>query len=240
MVPDFSACLHCKDATLLAAGCYITKDQFYKIHGFEPNKKFCFDAFTEIISPDEIKAALLRIGQLPGCAKNSVIFVTMHISPHIIIILLSCVIILSYLFNLISRNTRIPSVLLLIITGIAIKYLSGYYGYVEQDVAKLVKVLGTTGLIMIVLEAALDIVLSRSKLRVIRDSVLSATIAFIVSAFSIAYLLSHWLNQPFHIALLYAIPMSIISSAIVIPSTSHLPEMKKEFIVYESSFSDIL
>jgi hypothetical protein len=141
---------------------------------------------------------------------------------------------------MVSRKTRIPSVLLLICTGIGIKYLSGYYGYVEQDVAKLVKILGTTGLIMIVLEAALDIVLRKDKLKMVRDSILSASVSFVVSAFSIAWLLSRWLNQPFHIAFLYAVPMSIISSAIVIPSTSHLPKLKKEFIVYESSFSDIL
>ena len=164
----------------------------------------------------------------------------MQISPHIVIILLSCIVILSYLFNLVSRITKVPSVLLLIATGIGIKYLSKYYGYVEQDVAKLVKILGAIGLIMIVLEAALDLVLTRSKLKLIRDSMLSATFVFIISAFGIACLLHLWLGEPFHIALLYAVPMSIISSAIVIPSTRHLPEMKKEFIIYESSFSDIL
>lgn len=48
-----------------------------------------------------------------------------------------------------------------------------------------------------------------------------------------------WLQVPFARAFLYAVPLSIISSAIVIPSTSHLPEEKREFIIYESSFSDI-
>jgi hypothetical protein len=139
-----------------------------------------------------------------------------------------------------SRITRVPSVLLLIATGIGIKYLSRYYGYIEQDVNKLVKILGTIGLIMIVMEAALDLVVNKSKLKMIRDSVLSATVAFAVSAVGIAYLISVWLGEPFRLAFLYAVPMSIISSAIVIPSTTHLPEMKKEFIIYESSFSDIL
>jgi Kef-type K+ transport system membrane component KefB len=164
----------------------------------------------------------------------------MQISPHIIIIILSGIVILSYLYSLISRITKVPSVLLLIATGIGIKYLSIQYGYIEQDVAKLVKVLGAVGLIMIVLEAALDLVISRSKLKLILDSVLSAIFSFILSAFGIAFLLSKWLGEPFLAAFLYAVPMSIISSAIVIPSTSHLPEMKKEFIIYESSFSDII
>ena len=164
----------------------------------------------------------------------------MHISSHIIIILLSCVVILSYIFNMISSVTRIPAVLLLIATGIGVKYLSKYYGYVEQDVEKLVRTLGAIGLIMIVLEAAMDLTLSGKKLRLIRDSSLSATIVFFVSAVSIAYLLHYWLGEPLHFALLYAVPMSVISSAIVIPSTAHLPELKKEFIIYESSISDII
>jgi len=164
----------------------------------------------------------------------------MHIPAHTIIILLSSIVILSYLFNLISSVTRIPAVLLLLATGIGIKYLSQYYGYVEQDVQKLVKILGAIGLIMIVLEAALDLTVSRSKLKLIRNSFLFATIAFLISAFCIAFLLSYWLGEPMQMAFLYAVPMSIISSAIVIPSTSHLPELKKEFIIYESSLSDIL
>ncbi len=164
----------------------------------------------------------------------------MEVGSHIVIILLSCVVILSYLFNWISRLTKVPAVLLLISTGIAIKYATAYYGYAQLDVTKLVKILGTTGLIMIVLEAALDLILSRAKLRMIRNSLLSATVVFAASSCGIACLLHQWLGEPYHNALLYAVPMSIISSAIVIPSTSHLPVIKREFIIYESSFSDII
>ena len=84
----------------------------------------------------------------------------MQILPHTIIILLSGIIILSYLYSLVTRATRIPSVLLLIATGVGIKYGALEYGYLQQDVAKLEKVLGAIGLIMIVLEASLDLVIS--------------------------------------------------------------------------------
>jgi Kef-type K+ transport system membrane component KefB len=159
---------------------------------------------------------------------------------YTIIILLSAIVILSYIYNLLSRKTRIPSVLLLIATGIGIKYLSEYYGYIARDVSRLVKILGAIGLIMIVLEAALDLKIGKHKIRLIRDSFSSALFIFILSAAGIAMLLTQWLNEPFDQAFLYAIPLSIISSAVVIPSTSHLPEHKKEFIIYESSFSDII
>ncbi len=154
--------------------------------------------------------------------------------------LLSATVILSYLFNMLSRRTQIPSVLLLISTGLGVKLVLEYYGYATVNVQQLVKILGAVGIIMIVLEAAMDLTVNRQKLPLIRNSFLSAIFIFLFSAFGIAMLMSWTLEQSFHLSLIYAIPMSIISSAIVIPSTGHLPEAKKEFIIYESSFSDIL
>jgi hypothetical protein len=45
---------------------------------------------------------------------------------------------------------------------------------------------------------------------------------------------------PLKTSLINAIPLSIISSAIAIPSAVNLPEEQKEFVIYESSLSDIL
>jgi hypothetical protein len=154
--------------------------------------------------------------------------------------LLSGTVIISYLFNMLSRKTQIPSVLLLIATGLGIQQLLHFYGYNSVNVSKLVKILGAVGIIMIVLEAAMDLTVNREKLPLIRNSFLSATGIFVFSALGIGGLISFMLNQPLQLSLIYAIPMSIISSAIVIPSTSHLPHDKKEFIIYESSFSDII
>jgi NhaP-type Na+/H+ or K+/H+ antiporter len=164
----------------------------------------------------------------------------MSFRSHHIIIILSSLVIISYLFNLVSRKTRIPSVLLLIGTGLAIKYMAISYGLLQPDVSKLVKVLGISGLIMIVLEAALDLKLGKNKIPLIRNSFGAALFIFLISAFGIAFIVRYWLEVSFLKAFLYAVPMSIISSAIVIPSTEHLPEEKREFIIYESSFSDII
>lgn len=154
--------------------------------------------------------------------------------------MLSCVVILSYLFNLISRKTNIPSVLLLIATGVGIQYSTRYYGLDQLDVSKLVNILGAVGLIMIILEAALDLDVHKGKYKLIGNSFFSALFVFIISALTIGFLIMKWLDEPFSKAFLYAVPLSIISSAIVIPSTASLPEFKKEFIIYESSFSDII
>lgn len=164
----------------------------------------------------------------------------MELDAHVIVILLSSIVILSFIFTIISKKTNIPSVILLIGTGVGIHYLTKYYGFETQNVQPLVKVLGAVGLIMIILEAALDLEVHKEKLKLIRNSFFSASIIFFVSSFVISYLIMYWLNEPFDRAFIYAVPMSIISSAIVIPSTGHLPEDKKEFIIYEASFSDII
>ncbi|GAA4460128.1 hypothetical protein GCM10023093_02270 [Nemorincola caseinilytica] len=163
-----------------------------------------------------------------------------QLHTHTVIILLSSTVILSYLFNMLSRKTQIPSVLLLIATGLGVQLLLNHYGYTAINVQKLVKILGAVGIIMIVLEAAMDLSVNREKLPLIRNSFLSALGIFALSALGIGSLIAWSLDRSLHQSLIYAIPMSIISSAIVIPSTSHLQEAKKEFIIYESSFSDII
>ncbi|HLK31100.1 MAG TPA: cation:proton antiporter, partial [Puia sp.] len=104
----------------------------------------------------------------------------------------------------------------------------------------LTEILGSVGLIMIVLEAGLDLKLSRNKLKLIRNSFFAALVIFLVSAAGIAMVLHYWLKEEIINCIVYAIPLSIMSSSIVIPSLLHLSETKKEFLVYEASFSDIL
>ncbi len=55
-----------------------------------------------------------------------------------------------------------------------------------------------------------------------------------------AYIIQYYFIESFFTALVYAVPLSVISSAIVIPSVGALDEARKEFMVYEATFSDIL
>ncbi len=164
----------------------------------------------------------------------------MALGSYTIIIILSTVVILSYIFSLISRKTNIPSVLLLIASGIALKELVPNEWHYEAVVNKLVKILGAIGLIMIVLEAALDLKINRGKIKLIRNSFSSALFIFLISAFGIGLLIMQLLGVPLENAFIYAVPLSIISSSVAIPSAERLPEEKREFVIYESSFSDIL
>jgi Kef-type K+ transport system membrane component KefB len=163
------------------------------------------------------------------------------INPYTMVIGISMVIIISYLFNIISSKTNVPSVLLLLALGMIIKAAAGYF---EIPTGKFLfdalEFLGIIGLIMIVLEAALDLELNRSKWPLIWKSLLIAFASLIGCSLIIAFIINTFVIDDFHIALVYAIPLSIISSAIVIPSIGGLIDEKKEFLIYESAFSDIL
>lgn len=161
-----------------------------------------------------------------------------------LIIAFSLVIIASFFFNIIAKKTKIPSVLMLMVLGVA---LQGFISTTEQtQLGNILPILGNVGLIMIVLEAALDLELAREKFEVLFKSFMVALLALVASSFSIAIvlqlLITHMLNgdPSFMQSLVYAIPLSIMSSAIIIPSVLALGKNKREFMIYESTFSDIL
>jgi Kef-type K+ transport system membrane component KefB len=162
------------------------------------------------------------------------------ISSYTYIIAACLLVISSYLYNLFSQKTGIPAVLLLIVTGIGVREVLHYYDASMAIPASTVEVFGILGLIIIVLEAGLDVRISRKKLRLVRNAFFSALIIFTLSAAACSALLYYYLEEEFIKCLVYAIPLSVVSSAIVIPSISHFEETKKEFLVYETSFSDIL
>ncbi|NNC95583.1 MAG: hypothetical protein HKN92_08475 [Chitinophagales bacterium] len=160
---------------------------------------------------------------------------------YTIIIAASVVIIVSFMFGTISRRTNVPSVLLLIALGIGLQYLLKHFGAGDFDFFPYLEVLGIVGLIMIVLEAALDLKLQRDKIGVIIKSFLIAAIGLGFSVSATAFIIYHIVTvMTWAECILYATPISILSSAIIIPSVTNLVTEKKEFHIYESTFSDIL
>ena len=151
------------------------------------------------------------------------------------------IVILSYLFSVLNRITRIPSVLLLLGTGMLLRYASNLAGIDFHISPAITEILGTVGLIMIVLEAGLDLEITRAKLPLIRSSFFSALIVFVISTLGVTGILLWWLPETDFIhCLVYAITLSVVSSSIVLPSVHHLNHEKKEFLIYEASFSDVL
>ncbi len=167
-------------------------------------------------------------------------------SPYIIIISAALIIILSFIFNIISKKTNIPSVLMLIVLGVVIQqtYWQPDINAKGSQLMLVLEVLGNVGLIFIVLEAALDLRLKKEKIGMIIKSFFVALFALLASSFAIAALLMFiWaeeVNVSWFTSLMYSVPLAIMSSAIIIPSVSNLITNKKEFMIYESTFSDIL
>lgn len=161
--------------------------------------------------------------------------------PYFLIIALSVIIIISFLFGSLSKKTNVPSVLMLIALGVGLKYALDYFKIGTINFFPILEVLGIVGLIMIVLEAALDLELKKEKLPVIGKAFLVGLFGLVGSVFAAAGILMFFMPEfSFIKAVLYATPLSILSSAIMIPSVGNLVEDKKEFLIYESAISDIL
>ncbi|WP_116106571.1 cation:proton antiporter [Lewinella sp. IMCC34191] len=164
-----------------------------------------------------------------------------NVDPYIIIMAASVIIILSFFFGEIAKRTNIPSVLMLIILGIVGKFGLDAVELGNLDFFPILQILGILGLIMIVLEAALELKLERDKFLPIGKSLLVAAIGLVVSTWVAAEILTYFIDDMSgQIAWLYATPLSILSSAIIIPSVTGLKGAKREFHIYESTFSDIL
>ncbi len=163
------------------------------------------------------------------------------VDPNLLLIEASVIIILSFFFGEISKRTNIPSVLMLIVLGILIKLGLDSIGFGNLDFFPILRILGTVGLIMIVLEAALELKLERDKFLAIGKAFVVAALGLMASTWAAAELLLFFIDDmTTQSAWLYATPLSILSSAIIIPSVTALKGDKKEFHIYESTFSDIL
>ena len=158
-----------------------------------------------------------------------------------ILIVLPLLVVFSYLFDAIARKTKFPSVILLMFTGIIIRAITNLYGFTDFSfLDKVIPVLGTVGLILIVLEGALELDIKKEKLPVILKGFFAAALILILNIIALSWAFENILNLEHKTAIIFAIPLAIISSAVAIPSAAGLLNREKEFVVYESTFSDIL
>lgn len=160
-------------------------------------------------------------------------------SVEVILIIMSGLVICSYLFDLLAKKTKIPSVILLLVSGIGLRFLAGFLEIEFINFNRILPLIGTVGLILIVLEGSLELKLQRDKAGLIKRSLASAFFILMLSTFGIAYFFYYITGEEFRLCFFNAVPLGIISSAIAIPSAGILSPERKEFIVYESSFSDI-
>jgi cell volume regulation protein A len=163
-----------------------------------------------------------------------------HFSSNGLVIIGSLIVIISYLFNLVARRYSIPSVLLLILVGMALHGIVSLTGLASPDLTPILEILGIIGLIMIVLEASLDLELTGDKRKLISKAFFAALVSLVLSSLLITGVMVLYIRVDITTGMLYAVPLSIMSSAIIIPSVDALDKQKREFMIYESTFSDIL
>ena len=156
-----------------------------------------------------------------------------------IIISICLLLILAYIFDITSSKTKIPSVIFLLIMGWAVKQGTEFLELPVPNLTSILPVLGTVGLILIVLEGSLELELNKSKLPFIGKTALVAILPMLLFSFGLAFAFQYFGGISFKVGLANAIPLAVISSAIAIPSAQNLISKNKEFITYESSLSDI-
>lgn len=156
-----------------------------------------------------------------------------------LIITICILLILAYIFDITSSKTKIPSVILLLALGWTVGQAASYFEIPIPNLTKILPILGTVGLILIVLEGSLELELNKSKFPFVIKTSLIAFLPMLIFSFGLAYAFQYFGNTTFKIGLANAIPFAIISSAIAIPSVQNLGSNTKEFVTYESSLSDI-
>ncbi len=163
-----------------------------------------------------------------------------NVNPYWLITAASVVVIISYFFNLVSKRTNFPSVLLLLVLGMLIKSGLILAGVAPFNLDPVLELLGIVGLIMIVLEAALDLKFSKEKAPLIFKALIVAILSLTTGILTITLIVNQYLDSGFLTSMIHAIPLAIVSSAIIIPSVVNFKEEQREFMVYEATFSDIL
>lgn len=157
-----------------------------------------------------------------------------------IIIVICGLLLLAYIFDITSAKTRIPSVILLLALGWTVKQIAVLFKISFPGIEEQLPAIGTIGLILIVLDGSLELEVHKSNLPVIGKSTILALLPMILISFGLAQAIYYF--DPaitFKDSLINAIPFSVISSAVAISGSKNLISSQKEFIVYESSLSDV-
>lgn len=159
----------------------------------------------------------------------------------ITIVISFCILLLiAYIFDLTSSKTKIPSVIFLLLLGWTVRQVSVLFNIQLPDFSPILPALGTIGLILIVMEGSLELELHWSKVGLLKRSFLGAILSLLTTAILLAFLFRYYGGLGLKDSLINAVPLCVISSAIAIPSVRSLSSRDKEFVIYESSISDIL
>lgn len=153
---------------------------------------------------------------------------------------ISVCVLVSYWYSHLGRQLRFPSVVFLLATGLALREATDRYGSTVQLPPGLLPLLGTIGLILIVLEGGLDLDLKPGRRGFLMRTFNAALAGVLATSAAVAVAFAYLWDLSWTTAALMAIPFGVISSAVAIPSSEVIGDEDREFVIYESSWSDIL
>lgn len=157
------------------------------------------------------------------------------------IIIIACsMLLIAFSFEILAKYIKSPSVILMLLLGWLVQQLVKATNISTPSLDPILPVFGTVGLILIVLEGSMELDISPGKKPLIKKAFLIALAPIITLAFIMAFAFFQSGQGSFKDCLANAIPLCVISSAIAIPSAANLHPSKKEFVIFESSLSDIL
>ncbi|MFN8397599.1 MAG: sodium:proton antiporter [Bacteroidia bacterium] len=157
-----------------------------------------------------------------------------------ILILLCVLLLLAYVFDISASKTRVPAVILLLALGWGLRQLTNGLGVAVPEMQGTLPLLGTVGLILIVLEGSLELKVSRENAPEVRRAAVMAVLPLVVMAALLAWVFHALAGAPPLVAVTQAVPFAVISSAIAIPTAKHFSAKDRSFVTYESSLSDIV
>ncbi len=156
------------------------------------------------------------------------------------LLFVASVLLVAFAVEQLSSALRAPSVIMMIATGVLSKWILNRHDITLGEIDEVVTLMGTIGLVLIVLEGALDIDAGRDRWPVAWHSTQIAVAGVVACLLVFGTGIMQWLGWPLRDAPLVATPLAVISSAVAIPSSQYLPPRSREFVIYESSISDIV
>lgn len=156
------------------------------------------------------------------------------------ILLASLILLAAYAIERLGRRVQVPPVIMLIASGMLAKPFLAGMGWTLQGMDTLVPIIGTIGLVLIVLEGALDISLTHERLYAARAAMWMALLGFLACLALLIPVIAVYFSYDAYRAAIIAVPLAVISSAIAIPNSTFLSPQGRQFVVYESALSDIL
>lgn len=159
---------------------------------------------------------------------------------YVAILVAAVFLLIAFAVEQLDRASGLPSVVVMIALGLVAQPLLQATGFVVRGITSSVPVAGAIALVLIVLEGALDIELRRERLRLAATAFAMATLALLLYGAVFMLIAAKMLGLSYMQGAILATPLALISSSVAIPASRSLGPHAREFVVYESSTSDIL